>query len=111
MSLLPIRVDGAIQCQTALQLEQHALSYVDVTPPVASSEAVSLHSLVELLTAARNDSNRFLTSMIAKYPKGQHHIRHPSCRASVCAQSAQCVSLLHVLCGSCGQGQQAEEAE
>ena len=71
MSLLPIRVDGTISCQTTQQLEQHAFTYVDTASSAISSEAGSLHSLVDLLTAARNDSNRFLTSMIAKYPKGQ----------------------------------------
>ena len=69
MSLFPIRVDGTIQCQTTQQLEQHTFSYADATTSANSSETASLHSLVELLTAARNDSNRFFTSMIAKYPK------------------------------------------
>ena len=74
MSLLPVRVDGTIQCHTPQQAEQHAFSYSDAasaSTSTAASETTSLHSLVELLTAARNDSNRFFTAMIAKYPKGQ----------------------------------------
>ena len=71
MSLLPIGVEGAMRCQTAQQLEQHAFSYTDASAHSHSTEAASLHSLVDLLTSARMDSNRFLTSLIAKYPKGQ----------------------------------------
>lgn len=74
MSSQPFRVDGVIKCQTAQQLEEHTFSYADTSATAAPSESASLHSLVELLTAARNDSNRFVTSLIAKYPKGQPRI-------------------------------------
>ena len=94
MSVHQIRVEGTTTCRTAHQVEEQTFTFDSShtvpssssasspsfsslsphpVPPSVAEETAALHSLVSLLTLARDDSNRFLTSLMAKYPKRQPH--------------------------------------